>query len=247
MNYNNRRNTSLSIVLLCTLLCLPANAQEPTSDLTFDSSVSFFSQYMFRGQPLYDGASIEPSVTANYDTGYGTVSANLWMHLTGDSGRQAERFSELDETLKYQNQVGPVTLSVGNAWYTYSDFGDGSDIEDSAEVFGSVLFDAPLSPILSVYHDWRALDSNYYELGFSHEIGELDANGSTLVPFVAFGFASNSDKVYARDGLEQITAGASLNMALGGVSVVPNANYSFKVDDNTVNQFWFGMTFGYSL
>lgn len=246
---NNRFLHSATFVLacICTALLGPVSAQEQSSPLTLDSSISFFNQYMFRGQPLYSGASIEPSLTANYDTGYGTVSANLWMHITGDSNRQAERFTELDETIKYQNEVGPVTLSVGNAWYTYSDFGDGSDIEDSAEVFVSALFDAPLSPVLSYYRDWRSLDSNYYELGLSHEFGGLDDKESTLVPFVAFGFASNSEKVYARDGLEQVTAGVSLNTSVGDVSVVPNINYSFKVDDNTVNQFWFGMTFGYSL
>ena len=241
------RTTLIAVFLLSSVITTSAASEEPASPVSLDSSVSFFSQYMFRGQPLYSGASIEPSLTANYDTGYGTVSANLWMHISGDSSRQSERFTELDETIKYQNVYGPVTFSVGNAWYTYSDYGDGTDIEDSAEVFGSALLDAPLSPILTVYHDWRALDSNYYELGFSHEISGLDANESTLVPFVAFGFASNSEKIYARDGLEQITTGAALNMTLADVSVVPNVNYSFKVDDNTVNQFWFGMTFGYSL
>lgn len=196
---------------------------------------------------MYDGASIQPSLTGNYDSGYGTLSANLWMHLTGDSGNQAERFTELDQAIKYSNEIGPVTFSVGNFWYSYSDYGDGSDIADTSEVVGSILLDAPLSPVFTYYRDYRELDADYYEIGLSHEFSGLDSNDTTLVPFVAFGFASNAEKVYEEDGLEHVTTGASLNMSVGDVSVVPNINYTFKVDDTTVNQFWFGMTLGYSM
>lgn len=218
----------------------------PQSPWTIDSNVGFFSNYMFRGQTLYDGPSIQPSLAATYDTGMGEISANLWMHISGNSRPHAERYTELDETLKYSYTFDALTASVGNAWYTYSDRGDGSNIEDTAEYFASLAYDAYLAPTLSYYNDWRVYHSQYYELAFSHEYSDVVGNGSNLTPFIAFGFASNAEKIYADDGLVQITTGVSTNLAMGDITVTPTLDYSFKVDENTINQFWFGVTFAYS-
>lgn len=240
----------LSTICLAVLSAFPciAAADEEQKSLAVDTSLSLYNTYMFRGLRIYDGSTIQPSITASYDTGFGTVSGNLWMHITGDSdASSAERFTELDETIKFEKEVGPFVLAVGNVWYTYSDYGDGTDIADSAEVFGSVVYDAFLSPTLSYYHDWREYDSDYIELGLSHEFSELDSSETTLVPFASFGFGANSEKVYEDNGLEQITTGFLLNMSVGDVGVSPNVNYSFKIDDYTVNQLWFGLTANYSL
>lgn len=241
---------TITIFILSSIFLLnsPLQAEEQSPAFTVDTSAAIFNSYMFRGFRLYDGTSIQPSITAGYDTGWGVLSGNLWMHLTGDSDAVAsERFTELDETIKFEKEIGSFVFAVGNAWYTYSDYSDGTNIPDSAEVFGSIVYDSILSPTFSYYHDWREYDSDYFEIGFSHEFSELDSSETTLIPFVAFGLGANGEKVYADNGLEQITTGFSLNMGVGDVSIAPNVNYSFKIDDNTVNQLWFGITAGYSL
>ena len=239
-----RRLYLLSALLLATPWT--AIADDAPKALSVSSEVGIFSHYMFRGFKLYNGPTIQPSVNAAYDTGAGTVSGNLWMHLTGDSDNTAERFTELDETIEYSNTIGGASIAIGNSWYTYSDLGDGSNIEDLAEVYATVAFDAPLTPTVSIYHDWRTTHAQYYELALSHDLENILGEGGTLTPFVAFGFASNAEDVYVDDGLVQISTGVSTTIPLGAVSVVPSFNYSFKVDDNTINQFWFGTTFSYS-
>jgi len=241
--------------LVVSSLCAvaPGVHAEDQSAVALDMSVGVFSDYMFRGFNLYDGTSIQPSTTLSWNTGYGTVSGNLWMHLSGEGDRQVEKFTELDETIAYQTTWDTLTVKVGNAWYSYPDSSD--DIDGTAEVFATVVVDdsswnplLSVTPTLSVYHDWDEFDAQYYELGLSHpfsvpELGE----GFAFTPFVAFGFASSAEGVYSEDGLVQVTCGTSFAATLGDVSVGPTLNYTFEADDSVVNEFWAGVTFGYRL
>lgn len=223
--------------------CVQAEESKPWS---VSAATALYSDYMFRGFDLYDGTSIQPNLGAKYDTGFGTIGGSLWMHLSGEGDRQDEKFTELDETLTYTINVGAATLQLGNAWYTYPD--DSDEIVDTAEVFGVVSIDDSsfntlfsLTPTLSVYHDYREFDAQYYELNFSHTVEpEWLGEGFNATPFVAFGFASNAEKVYDNNGLVQITWGVSSTVPLGELSLIPSVNYTHKVDDATVNELWFG-------
>lgn len=223
-----------------------AQAAEEEKFWSVDTSVSVFSDYMWRGFRLYDGPSIQPSLTVSADTGYGVLSGNGWMHISGDSDKQAERFTEFDGTLKYEYQIGPVVLGAGHIWYTYSDFGDGTEIPDSAEFFGSVAVDVLLAPTLTVYHDYEEFHNQFYELGFSHEFAEIFGEGTSVTPYASFGWASHAEKAYDKGGLEEVTIGTSLAMPFGPLSFEPSVNYTFGIDKLTQNQFWAGLTLAYS-
>lgn len=222
------------------------DAEAATGPFSLDASVGLFSDYMFRGLQSYDGTSIQPSLNAAYDTGAGTISANLWMHISGESNSSKDKFTELDTTVKYSIPVDIATLSIGNVWYTYP--GNDLDINNSAEVFASVSLDTVLTPTFTFFQDYRDTDAQYYELTFSQKV-ETDAlgKGFATTPYVTLGFGSNSERVYHDNGLEQITIGTSFDLTLGDFAVTPNINYTFKIDDNTVDQLWFGLTFGYSI
>lgn len=236
----------LLFILSAFLFTVGAFAEEAASKRwTVDTSAALYNVYMFRGQKLFDAQSLQPSLTGNYDTGMGIVSGNLWMHLSGSNDNDPERFTELDETIKYSNTFGDFGFAVGNVWYTYPDSSD--DIDSSKEVFASLSHNSFFTPTLSFYHDYDLYDTNYFELGFSHAFEEI-AQGSdaTLTPFAAFGFASNAEKIYEDDGLEFVNVGATLTAPIGAASIAPTINYSFKVDDNTINQLWFGVAINYS-
>jgi len=218
-----------------------------------DLSTAFLSDYMFRGFNLYDGASIQPSVTASYDTGYGEVSANLWMHLSAEGDRQAEKFTELDETISWAYTFDPVTIKLGHVWYNYPD--DSDAIDDSAEFFVNLVLDDssfndffPLTPTFSFYHEYRITDAQYYELVFSHLFEpEFMGKGFNITPFVNIGFASNAEKVYDDEqGLVQVIYGISSSVPLGDVLLIPSLNYTSSVDDAATNEFWFGSSVNYS-
>lgn len=222
-----------------------SNAEE-ADPFTVDTSLALYSDYMFRGFALYEGTSIQPSITGNYNTDYGTLSANLWMHVSAESGSDESKFTELDETLKYSYSFDDFTFALGHVWYTYPDKDD--EFTHTAEFFGVIaLNETPLNPVLSVYHDYKEYDTQYYELGFSHIFEDcFEGSSTTVTSFVAFGFGSNAEKVYADNGLEQITFGTAMSVPVGSLSLAPSVNYTAKVDDNTVNKFWFGTAINYS-
>jgi hypothetical protein len=235
-----------------TSLVSSATAEESESPFSVDFNTYIASDYMFRGQNLYDGTSVQPSVGVNYDSDFGTLSALGWAHFSAEGDRQEEKFTEVDATLSYSYTFDPLTVSIGNSWYTYPRSKD--EIDNTAEAFITLIFDdteySPflLTPTVSVFHDYEEFDNQYYELGLSHtfEVGS-DANPFVFTPFAAFGFASNAEKIYEDNGLVQITWGVSWEFESGDVSVVPNLSYTHKIDDNTVNEFWFGLSFGFSV
>ena len=246
------RKFAVTIAIMFSLQSAVSWADGESKPWSVNAATAVFSDYMFRGFNLYDGTSIQPSVGAKYDTGMGTVGGSLWMHLSGEGDRQEEKFTELDETLTYSVAFGPATVQVGNVWYTYPD--DTDAIKDSAEVFGVLSVDDSefnsvftLTPTLSVYHDYREYDAQYYELGISHPLTpKWLGEGFNVTPFAAFGFASNAEKVYNDNGLVQITWGLSSTVPLGIFSLTPSVNYTHKIDDATVNELWFGTTLAVS-
>ena len=246
------------VVLLNTSLAIAEEATteattEATKPWSVDLTTSFFSDYMWRGFNLYDGASIQPSFTGTYDTGYGEISGNLWLHLSAEGDRQAEKFFEMDETISYAYDFDPLKVTIGHVWYTYPDSDD--QIVDSAEVFASLAFDDSklneffsLAPKLTVYQDYRVTDSQYYGLGFSHAFESAAlGEGFNITPYVELGFASNAEKVYSDSGgLVQVSYSVSSTLNLGDIEVIPCLNYTSKVDDATTNEFWFGAGLNYS-
>lgn len=242
----------LALALLPALALSSSDARaEETSALSADLSVGVMSDYMWRGFNLYDGTSIQPSATIEYDTGVGTIGGNLWMHLSAEGDRQDEKFTELDETVYYSIALDPVTIKTGFIWYTYPDSSD--DIVDATEYFASLSYAGEdpvgyLNPVASFYDEFKETDSQYYELNVSHEF-EVAAlgDGFKLTPYVTLGFASNADDVFGDNGLVHVTEGINIPLQWGIISVTPSLNYTHKVADSTSNEFWAGLIFGYSL
>ena len=238
----------LLFVSLSVVICSEsAQAEDEKSPLTLDLTTALYSDYMFRGFNLYDGSSVQPSATVNWDTGFGTVSGSLWMHLSAEGDRQAEKFFEMDETLTYTINVEPLVIRAGHIWYSYPDGND--PVKDTNEAFVTLVLNDEgmtpfsLTPTFSVYEDYREFDTQYYEFGISHSFHpDSFAENIKIVPFAAFGFASNAEKAYDDNGLVQITEGVSLPINAGPFTITPVCNYSHKVDDNTVNEFWLGTT-----
>ncbi len=217
---------------------MPVHAESEPCALTVDTSVGFYTDYMFRGFQMFNGNSVQPAVTVNYDTGFGKFSVGAWSHLSADANSPTERFTEVDQIAKFAFNIDDLSVTVGNTWYTYPE--DKTDLPETSEAFLSLSYATLLTPTVTVYHDYRAFDAQYYELGFSQAIEGLAGEGSTITPYVTFAFASNYDGVYADNGFVQATLGASTNLAMGPVTVTPSLNYTAENDDALDNNFWFG-------
>ncbi|MCB0336295.1 MAG: hypothetical protein KDD62_08310, partial [Bdellovibrionales bacterium] len=149
--------------LLGMLSMLVAFGGSVHAEVGVDLNAAFYSDYMFRGFNLYDGASIQPSVGVSYDMqDAGAVRAGLWSHLSAEGGNGAsDKFTELDYILSYDISAGLASFSAGHIWYTFPRDSDGLD--DTGEFYGAVSFDTLLSPTVSVYYDYDLFDAFYYE------------------------------------------------------------------------------------
>ncbi len=230
--------------LTALILAAPVQAEDA---LSYEMSVSHFSDYMFRGVQLYDGVSIQPAAAIGYDLGSaGALSFSAWSHLSGEGGQSSsEKFTEIDYTAAYSFQAGISTLSLGHVWYNYPDGDD--HISDTGEVFAGISLDTILTPTLTAFQDYKEYDAQYYELGISHTFN-LDClgEGFNATPFATFGFASNASKVYAQDGLVQTTFGVSFDSKLGDLVLTPSLNVTRESDDVASNEYWFGVTLAYA-
>lgn len=225
-------------------------AEDLEKSWAVDLNTAFLTDYMFRGYNFYDGVSVQPSIAASYSFGdRGTVGAQIFSHISAETDRKNEGFTEIDYGVSYEYVLDPVTLTVGHYWYTYPE--DDTDFfMSSREFFVSASFaDLPGAPTFSYFQDYSRYHYEYYEINFSHqlEIPQL-GKGFVTTPYIAFGFQSGAPTFYYKnDGPTHIAVGTNFELTLGDVVITPTVNYNFKIDELTSNELWGGMTFTYSL
>lgn len=224
------------------------NQAEEALGFSADATAGVFTNYMFRGQNLYNSVSIQPNLNLSYNFGeYGKISGGGWMHIpaAGDIDHEPN-FTELDPTISYEVNIGLATLSLGHVWYTYLD--NRPRVPTTGEWFQGISLDTFLEPSFTIYEDHQAYEEVYYELTFKEPLGESVfgdclGKGFNMTPYVTFGWATNAEKYFQRDGLEYITIGTSFEIPFGVLNVVPSLNYTFQGDPTTVDRFWAGVNF----
>lgn len=221
-------------------------AEDQKSPWTADLNLSAYSAYMFRGLTLYDGFSIQPSLNLNYQSSdKGSLNLNLWSHLPTEGQARDGRFSEFDATLTYDYSFDDLTVSVGHIWVTYYDDAYISYPETSEIFLALALEQLPLTPTFTAYHDYRAYDSQYYELLLSHTF-ESEESSLNLTPFINLGLADNSDKYFEKNGFVQTTFGISTDIDLQGILITPSINYTVVADKVDKDKFWYGVSLVYA-
>lgn len=238
-----------SLALFATnLTYASAENEEANKAWSISTQVDFQSAYMFRGQDLFDGTGIQPSITTEYSLGdFGTMGGNVWSHLSADDNKSSEqRFTEIDYTLYHNIKFDPITLGGGIVWYTYPDGDD--DLSGTEEYFVKLSLDAPLNPSLVYYRDFDAVKANFFVFGLSHEVKSSSfGEGVSISPFVNGTFVEGADGLYENNGLAHVTVGTSASFSVGEVGVVPALSYNFKIDETTVNKLWLTLSLKYDI
>jgi hypothetical protein len=125
------------------------------------AAVDVNSAYVWRGTTFNDGMVIQPSL----DVAEGGLGINVWGNMdvsTYDNTLQAGAFSEIDLTMTYAVEAGPVGLTGGIIQYLFPTTDKGGS-EGTREVF----LDASLEPVdsftvgLTGYYDCDAVYSGY--------------------------------------------------------------------------------------
>jgi hypothetical protein len=245
-----------SIAVACIGVWMSAEAQQASDALTYapieyrnkdqwgfdlDVATSLNSTLIFRGRHLYDGLNLQPSIQPRYSFGeYGTVSGLLWFLAPLEGESSTDTYFAMDEGLAYDYTVSRFTFSVGQYWYGYPKRSD--SINSTSELWGALSLDTILSPSFTVYWDYDAFDSLYYEISLSHTFQQSGEGAFNLTFFSSLGFASHAEKVYDHGGLVQITSGVSTDLAVGPMIVRPMLAYTGSDDGATTNKAWGGVS-----
>jgi len=233
-------HTVLCLVLIGTSTRFSAAEDEEKLPLAFSADVAATSKYIWRGQRLTDGWSLQPAGTL----GIGDLSLNVWGNLDleavnegdalylsgnpaappGDHNGLQGHFSEVDYTFSYAVPVKNVSLEAGTIVYTFPE--RSASLPATVEVYSGVNFETlPLSPTATLYidvdetHKGSGSTGLYFVLGATHFItfGQPRFPGLELdgtLAFVNKGFG----KFYygeAQSGVHDVSLTLNLPITLG--------------------------------
>ena len=219
------------------LCCGSALAGDKNESLGFNVSFDYFGKYIWRGQNVNDDPVFQPSISA----GYADLTATIWgsFDLTNYNGNSGD-FSELDYSLDYTSSLPGfqlVDFSIGVIYYDFP----GSTIRDTTELYWGLVFDLPLNPSITVYHDVDEAEGSYVSLGLAHSIeniAELSPDCSVGIQISAgLGWGSGSYNKYYwstdQSKMQDLRLALSFPMELrDGWTLAPNLNYVTLLSDD---------------
>jgi len=178
-----KRNNALILMVLAGMLVASGTAF--AADAT--TAVDINSAYVWRGMTFNDGLVVQPSVNV-VSGGFGL---NVWGNLDVDDyddTLKSGEFSEVDLTLSYTHQAGPVAITAGYIEYMFPTIKT-TTIKESEEVtreafeggaLGTreVYLDAIVKPVdgvsvgLASYYDFDEVEDYYLNpyLGYGMEL-----------------------------------------------------------------------------
>lgn len=244
------RARTLIVMLLMLLMVLTfSTAARAEVEKSADASVSFMSNYVWRGLKLSEDWVIQPTVGLTY----GGFGANLWSNYDGD----AKEATETDLTLNYATSFDKVGLEVGYIYYELE------GLQDTQELYVSVGYDFIVSPSLTVYYDYDEGTGAFFvfALDYSRDLTEkvalsLGASASYLADNNVVGLDMNGDE-YSDFHNGEVSASLSISPG-GNFYIEPMIAYSFALSDDAEdgisaysfdgddNTFYGGVTVGLS-
>jgi hypothetical protein len=221
----------LVVILGCTGSIMAAE-----NVLGVDITADFLGKYVWRGQNLNDDPVFQPSFGINY----GGLTASIWGNLdmtsyTGNSGEFTEYDYSLDYTTACPGLEG-IELNFGVINY------DCVSLEDTTEVYYGAVFDLPLSPAVTIYHDVDEVKGAYAEFSLTHTIEKI-AELSSEMPIgmetcVSLGWGSETfnkgywDLPVDDSSISDLAVCVSFPVEVKNWTVAPNVHYITILDSD---------------
>ena len=212
---------SAALVLALVLVGAAApDTLEGQSPVTTTAELNALSDYFFAGIPFATGAVSQATVSVATPGGF---TFNAFSVYDFD----ASAVTEFDLYGDYYTQVAPtVGLFVGAALYN---FDLGTSWEGTPEIYGGLVFTAPLNPTLYVAHDFDLGDVTHATLMLSHS-APLGASGATLD--LTGNLDYNNDYYIDFSGFGYADVGASMGIPVGPVTVSPSFVLLLALDND---------------
>ena len=170
--------------------------EAPNTGLSFATTLDLYSAYVWRGAVVNDRPVWQPGATVSYATGnYGTLSANVWGNFDMTDRKSHTSFgglSEIDYTASYAIDVGPVSLSAGNIWYTFPRVNGPDYGKSTREVFVTAQYNNDIvNPFVKVYYDYALFEGTYVNFGVNKTVKVVDR--LSVGSEISLGVASGND------------------------------------------------------
>lgn len=202
----------LTVLLAAALLFAGATSALAEIKVEGSASVSVFSDYIWRGANFTGDANmvVQPSVTV----GTGGFSVNWWGNMNENTGE----LDEVDFTLDYSTELGPLAVSVGNILYNV----DGAS--DTNEVYLAVApTTMPLDVKLSYFYDYDEFEVSYLTLALGKSFDIADKTSLSLGAAAGY---------FDFDYLNNAELTASLSYAVNDqLAITPSVLYSTPLSD----------------
>ena len=220
---------SLMGVLLSVMMLGAGTAA--AADVT--TAVDVNSAYVWRGITFNDGVVVQPSV----DVAAGNFGLNVWGNLDADDyddSLDSGEFSEIDLTLTYGIEAGPVGLTAGYIEYLFPTTEAGGGL-GTREVF----LDASLSPAdgistgITAYYDFDEVEDYYLNVYMGYGL-TLDS-GLSIDAAASAGYAGDDVSADGEAGFHEYTLTLGMGYAITDmVSVSATVGYTDAIDDDVL-------------
>ena len=238
------------LAIACMVLPLTVRAEDDDGDseeLYASLDLPVLSAYTWRGQVYNDEAVFEPSLTV----GKGGFSINVWgnYNFTDKFSEETENeVSEVDFTLDYSHDTGPVTLSAGYVEYLFPHQVTDGEVLDNAriipaqavhgtrEVYASVApNECPLNSVLTVYYDFDEVDGAYATISFSRSVGITEEVSADVGFSSGFANSDYNEFYFGVDDDALNDGNVSLSLPIScceNVTVTPAVEYTWLWDND---------------
>lgn len=219
------RASSLIRLFAASALAVPAavltgpHAASAQSPITTTAEINFLSDYFFAGIPFAAGEVSQARVSVATPGGLTVNGFAVYDYDASD-------LSEFDLYGDYYTQLAPtVGLFVGAALYNFNLV---TGWESTPEVYGGLVFTAPLNPTLYVAHDFDLGDGTHATLMLSHS-APLGASGATLD--LTGNLDYNNNYYLDFSGIGYGDVGVSVGIPVGRITISPMARLLVAMDD----------------
>jgi hypothetical protein len=183
--------------------------------------------YVWRGiDVLGGGIPVQPWATAEF--GATGLSVTAWgSFATADrdfqiAGVPRSDMDEMDITLDFSRDAGPLALSIGGIHYSYFSQGYPSETTTTYEAYvGAGLARLPFAPTVTAFYDFNLGDGVY--LAFTGE--QSVPLGRPVDLFFGVGYMDQNWRPEA--GISDVNVGVGLPFSLGRLSFAPSVTYTY--------------------
>jgi len=237
-------------------ILLASPRRDAAAQVEIGAQLDLFSAYVWRGVTYTNKPVAQPDLWISFPAGNASITAGGWANIDlGQYDDPADDFSEsgglssfnLAEFNPYAEvsfSSGKTAITGGVVGYIYPNDLDEAPVEgldsesNTWEVYGTVGFDVPLAPEVSLYYDIDKVSGAYVEGGLSHSLQLGESHTLDLAGLVGFslsqGFNEDDESFNFDDnGLTHVDFSAGVPLTAGTFSITPVLHLQVNGDEIT--------------